>query len=212
MSHGPDLRELVGDVRPEELEELREVDALLRSVPAPPPALPPHLARPPAQPAPRRSSLALRRRSPVLRRLAIAAALVAALGLSFAAGGLVVGDGEDFEARAAIPLEATEHAPGASAVIRLGDRDASGTWKLEVTASGLRKLPPGWFYILWLAKDGKYAGTCGTFKADGGAITRRWDVAYRLKDYDEWVISARPPGLPRDPRLRPWLLHAKTRA
>jgi hypothetical protein len=119
------------------------------------------------------------------------------------------GAGGDFEARATVQLEATDAAPGAAAVIRLSERDASGTWQLELTVSGLRELRPGEFYVLWLAKDGMYAGTCGSFRIDGETTTYRWDAAYRLDDYDEWVISARNPGFPTDPRLRPWLLHAE---
>jgi hypothetical protein len=197
-----DPRELVGDVSPEELEELREVDALLRSVPAPPPPLPPSLAQPPARPG-----HPARLWTP--GRLAIAAGVAVALAIISSAGALWLGTRDEFEVRARVPLEATGNAPGAAGVIRLGEGDASGTWQVELTVSGLRELPPGDFYVLWLAKDGKYAGTCGSFRVTAGTATHRWVAAYRLEDYDEWVISARPPGLPRDPRLRPWLLHAK---
>jgi hypothetical protein len=202
MTEARDLRELVDDVPPQELEELREVDALLRAVPVPPPPLPPTLAAPPAQ-------LRLRTRSWTLARLAIAASVVMAIAAVSLAVSQWLTTREDFEARATVRLEATANAPGAAGVIRLGERDASGTWPLELTVSGLRELPPGDFYVLWLAKDGKYAGTCGSFRVSAGTTTHRWDAAYRLDDYDEWVISARRPGLPRDPRVRPWLLHAK---
>jgi hypothetical protein len=202
MTEPRDVRELVGDVLPKELEELREVDALLRSVPAPPPPLPPSVAQPPARPGhPARS------RTPGL--LAIAAGVAAALAVVSSVGALWLSARDEFEVRSRVLLEATGNAAGASGVIRLGERDASGTWELELTVSGLRELPPGDFYVLWLAKDGKYAGTCGSFRVTAGTATHRWAAAYRLEDYDEWVISARPPGLPRDPRLRPWLLHAK---
>ncbi|HEV3408379.1 MAG TPA: anti-sigma factor [Gaiellaceae bacterium] len=202
MTEPLDVRELVGDVPTEELAELREVDALLRAVPGPPPPLPPTLARPPAR-AVRRS------RSWTFARLAIAASLVLALAaVSLAAVQWRAGR-DDFDVRATVPLQTTASARGANAVIRLGERDAAGTWELELTVSGLAQLPPGSFYVLWLAKDGKYAATCGSFRVSSGTTTHRWKAAYRLDDYDEWVISARPPGLPRDPRLRPWLLHAE---
>jgi hypothetical protein len=202
MSGPGDLRERVGDVPPEELEELREIDALLRSVPIPPPSLPPPLAHPPAQRA---------RQARPWRpgRLAFAAAVLAALAAASAAAVVAVVARDDFDVRATVALQATPNAPGAAGVIRLGERDASGTWPLELRVSGLNELPPGDFYVLWLAKDGKYAGTCGSFRVTAGEATLRWDAAYRLEDYDEWVISARHPGLPSDPRLRPWLLHAR---
>ncbi len=138
-----------------------------------------------------------------------AAGLVAALALVSSAAVLWLEAQDDFDVRAEVALEATPNAPDAAGELRLGERDASGTWPLELTVSGLRELPPGDFYVLWLAKDGKYAGTCGSFRVTGGKTTHRWDVAYRLHDYDEWVISARHPGLPTDPRLHPWLLHAR---
>ena len=73
--------------------------------------------------------------------------------------------------------------------------------------SGLEALPDGGYYVLWLSKDGDYAGTCGTFNvaADGTAAVRM-SASYRLSDYDEWVVSAWIPG---DEELdRPWLLRA----
>jgi anti-sigma-K factor RskA len=202
MTEPLDVRELVGDVPIEELAELREVDALLRAVPGPPPPLPPALARPPAR-AVRRSP------SSAFARLAIAASLVLALAAVSLAAVQWRASRDDFDVRATVPLQETASARGANAVIRLGERDAAGTWELELTVSGLPELPPGNFYVLWLAKDGKYAATCGSFRVRSGTTTYRWKAAYRLDDYDEWVISARPPGLPRDPRLRPWLLHAE---
>ncbi len=202
MTESRELRDLVGDVSAEELEQLREIDALLRTVSSPPPPLPAGLAHPPAQ-----RRLPVRWLSPA--RLALAAGLVAALALVSSAAVLWLEAQDDFDVRAEVALEATPNAPDAAGELRLGERDASGTWPLELTVSGLRELPPGDFYVLWLAKDGKYAGTCGSFRVTGGKTTHRWDVAYRLHDYDEWVISARHPGLPTDPRLHPWLLHAR---
>jgi hypothetical protein len=202
MTELPDVRNLVGPVPPEELEELREVDTLLRAVPSAPPPLPPALARAPAQ---RRR----RTRSRALGRLALAAALVAGVAALSFTGGRWFDRGDDFQTRATIPLEATANASGAAATIRLGERDATGTWEMELTVSGLRELPPGSFYVLWLSKDGNYAATCGSFRVVREERTYRWEAAYRLDDYDEFVISARPPGLPRDPALRPWLLHAR---
>jgi Anti-sigma-K factor rskA, C-terminal len=202
MSESLDVRQLVGDVLPDELADLREVDALLRAVPGPPPPLPPTLARPPGQ-------AAHRSRSSALARLAIAASLVLALAAASLAAVQWRASRDDFDVRATVSLQETASARGANAVIRLGERDAAGTWELELTVSGLPELPPGNFYVLWLAKDGKYAATCGSFRVRSGTTTYRWKAAYRLDDYDEWVISARPPGLPRDPRLQPWLLHAE---
>ncbi len=202
MSDPQNVRELVGDVSAEELAGLQEVDALLRAVPVPPPLLPPALARPPAQVAPRS-------RSWTFARLAIAASLVLAVAAVSLAALQWRAARDDFDVRATVPLQATANAPGAAGTIRLAEPKPGGTWELELTVSGLPELPPGDFYVLWLAKDGQYAATCGSFRVASGTTTYRWEAAYRLADYDEWVISPRRPGPPPDPRVRPWLLHAE---
>lgn len=186
-----DIRDLVGDdVTADELERLRHADALLRTVPPPPTVVPPSLgvavmdlARP-------------RRRFFAPSRLAIAAAAAVAI-LSFGLGTWVGGD--DFAERAAIPMEGTGEAPGASAVIRLGKPDASGNWSLRLEVRGLPELPPRAHYVLWLARDGQYAGTCGTFRVgEDGSTQVEMSASYRLDDFDAWVVTARHPDDPPD--------------
>lgn len=201
MSDEPDIRELVGDDVPEEdLAELSRVDALLRSVAPPPPEVPASLTR------------AVRAATPVplwtQRRLATAVVLAAALSALFFAVGTWVGDGSGgFDARASIPMKATGHAPGAAGIIRLGPRDAGGNWTIELRTEGLPKLAPGGYYVLWLARDGKYAGTCGTFRADGAPTTVMMNASYVLSDYDAWVVTAVEPNQPEGADT-PWLLQA----
>lgn len=204
MKEPPDLRELVGDdVPPEELARLERVDALLRSAPAPPPEVPQSV------------TTAVRRISSVTplwtrRRLAGALALAAALSALFFGIGSWIG-GEDFDARATVSLAATKNAPGAWGLIRLGPRDeASGNWVAEVEVSGLPRLPEGGFYALWLAKDGKYAATCGTFNvATDGTTTVLMNASYELANYDEWVVTAWLPD--QDNEKAPWLLTASAK-
>lgn len=201
-----EIRDLVGDdVTADELERLRHADALLRAVP-PPPSVVPHslgiavmdLVRP-------------RRRLLAPWRLAIAAAAAVAI-LSFGIGNRVGTD--DFAERAAIPMEATREAPGASALIRLGEPDASGNWSLRLEVRGLPELPPRAHYVLWLARDGRYAGTCGTFRVgEDGSAEVEMNASYRLEDFDAWVVTARHPDdaadaeprrlLEADVRVRP---------
>ena len=196
----PDVRDLVGDeVPPEELERLRRVDALLRSVPAAPPTVPRSLAD-----AVRAIPSGRRRRSRVALALAFAAALVA---LSFAAG-FFAGRGEDLDERYRVAMEPTRNAAGASAVVRVGEPDEeTGNVELELEVSGLPKLPKGGYYVLWLAKDGEYAATCGTFNVAEGETSVYMNVSYDLQRYDAWVITAQVPGRPAD-APRPWLLTA----
>jgi hypothetical protein len=196
----PDLRDLVGgdDLTPEELERLRRVDTLLRRVPPPPAEVPQALTQAVAQLPLPAASLFTRRRAALA--LAFAAAVAA---LAFGVGRWTAG--EDFDARLSVPMDATEHAPGATALIRVGERDASRNWMLELDVSGLPKLPPDGYYVLWLAKDGEYAATCGTFSVGEGETTVRMTVSYRLSDYDAWVITAHS----QDDEDPPWLLRAR---
>lgn len=195
MREPDDLQDLVGeDLSPEELARLERVDSLLRSVPAPPPELPASLTR-------SIDTIGLERSRPTRRRLGLAVAFAAVLAAAgFGVGHWTADDG--FEARAVVAMQPTDVAPQAAAVIQLGERDdATGNWKLRLEVDGLPELGGDGYYVLWLAKDGEYAGTCGTFRVSG-RTTVDMTASYLLKDYDAWVISES-----RDDA--PWLLQAK---
>ena len=197
------LDDLLGaDVPDDERKRLERADALLRSVPAPPARVPPRLTEavlgiPRERPA--------RRRRPLAAALAFAAIVSAALfGLGYWAAGE---RGMDESYRVA--MRATEEARGASAVIRVGERDEeTGNVTLELDVSGLPKLREGGYYALWLAKDGRYAGTCGTFGVGEGETTVSMNVSYDFERYDAWVVTAYLPNEPPDAE-RPWLLQAE---
>jgi hypothetical protein len=203
VNEPPDLRDLVGDdLPPEELDRLARVDALLRAVPAPPAEVPPSVTGAVMRAA---SVTPLWTRRRVAGALAFAAALAA---LFFGIGAWTTGGG--FDARATVALQATEKAAGASGFLKLGSKnDANGNWEMEIVVSGLPTLPEGGYYVLWLARDGKYAGTCGTFNVGGGTTTVRLTASYVLSEYDEWVVTAWLPD--RDNAKAPWLLTASTR-
>lgn len=184
MREPPDIRELLGDdVSTSELDALRGADALLRSVPAPPSQVPPRLTQ---------AVAALTLATPFWsrRRLAAAVALAAALSALFFGVGRWTA-GSDVEPRLTVPMSATQAAPAAAAaVIEVGRRDkASGNWELVLEVTGLPKLPAGRYYDLWLAKDGNYAATCGSFNVGSGTTRVRLTVSYKLSEYDAWVIS-----------------------
>ena len=203
MSEPRDVRDLVGDDVPEpELERLRRVDTLLRSVPGPP-EVPLSLSRAVAQIAGRSERRWRSRRT--LAAVALAAAVAAA---SFGLGTRV--GAEEFDERAAIPMRAMERAQGATAVLRVGKPDETGNWPLRLEVSGLPRLPRGGYYALWLAKDGEYAAPCGSFRIGEGETEAEWTVSYALDDYDAWVVTAYLPNEPRDAE-RPWLLTADVR-
>jgi hypothetical protein len=179
----PDIRELIGDDAPDEqVDELRRVDRLLRSVPAPPHQVPPRLTQ-------AVTSLTLPKPFWSRRRMALAVALAAALAAGFFGIGRLTSD-PGVEARATVPMHATEAAPEAAAVVQVGERDEkSGNWELILEVTGLPKLPGERYYTLWLEKDGEYAATCGSFNVGEGTTTVRMTVSYRLSQFDAWVIS-----------------------
>jgi anti-sigma-K factor RskA len=191
-----DFRDLVGnDLDGEELERLERVDRLLRSVPAPPSEIPDSLDR-----AVHR--IGTQRRIWTSRRIAVAVALAATLATVFFSVGRWTG-GSNVDYRTSVPLEATTDAPHASGLIQIAESDrTTGNQELKLQVTGLPKLSGGDYYVLWLAKDGKYAGACGTFNVGSGTTTVDMTVSYRLQDYDAWVIS-------RHEENSPWLLSAR---
>ncbi len=201
--HPPDdLHELVGgDLPPEEVEQIRHADALLRRVGPPPAQVPPSLTRAVTR-------IARERERPLLARRGLAVALAAALSAVFFGLGVRLG-ADDFNERLVIPLQATPHAGGAAAVIRVGEPDAAGNWPLRLEVRGLEPLPRGGYYVLWLAKDGEYGGTCGTFRVDrDGSAEVEMSASYRISDFDAWVVTARRPGDRADAEAT-WLLEAE---
>jgi hypothetical protein len=179
------------DLPEEELEELRRMDAILRSVPGPPAELPPALAAAVTEIGRARDRRATRRR--VVAAVALAAALSA---LSFAAGAFLAGD--DFDAEATFSMTPTAEAAGASAVVSLGDRDEAGNWPLRLEVEGLPELPEGGYYTLWLSRDGELGPTCGSFSVGEGETEAEWTVSYNLDRYDEWVVTAWLPDTDND--------------
>jgi hypothetical protein len=171
----PDFDDLVGsDVDPAERERLRRVHDLLIAA-GPPPELPQRLETPSVRAFPSRRVLAV----------LLAAALAVA---AFAAGWFARGD--DFDVRAAVPLQPTAQARGASGLIELGFPDESGNWEMLVTVRGLRPLPKGGYYILLLTKHGRPVATCGTFNvSDTSETTVRLGASYKLKNFDGWVVQ-----------------------
>jgi hypothetical protein len=179
----PDLRDLVGERPPEELARLREVDSLLRRVPAPPHELPASLTQAVAQ-VPLGGRMRNRRRATLA--LAFAAVVVAALAF-----GLGRWTGDDFDPDYTVDMAPTASAPGATASVQVGERDEdSGNVELLLDVSGLPKLDEGEGYALWLEQDGEWAATCGYFAVGEGSTTVRMTVAYDFRDFDAWVISA----------------------
>jgi hypothetical protein len=191
----PDFHELVGEEgTPLEQERLRRVHDLLVAA-GPPPDLPRSLAR-----APR-----IRERVipfPVARpRLAavLAAAAMVAIGIGFGIGYSVGGSG-GFPAKFTRPMHGTAQAVRASALIDVAARDSNGNWPLRLTVRGLKPLPKGSWYTLYLTKHGKPVESCGFFNVNGRVTHVKMSVPYDLRDfgklYDGWDVRAHSKGEP----------------
>jgi Anti-sigma-K factor rskA len=182
MREPPDLHQLVGsNLPPEQLERLRDVDEVLRRVPAPPHDVPASLTAAVA-------GVPLARGRPRGPRVALALAFAAIVAA--AAFGIGHWTASGFDAAYTVDMKPTASAPGSEALVQVGDRDeASGNVELLVDVSGLPRLEPGDYYALWLERDGKWAATCGYFAVGEGQTSVRMTVSYDFGDYDAWIIS-----------------------
>jgi len=180
---GPDFIDLVGDDgSPEELEQLRRGhDLLLAAGPAP--ELSPRVAEAPASIA-KKSRLPRRRRGAAF--IVAAGAAAAAFGI-----GLLIGDrsSSEFSTAHVYPMHPPSGRGVARASVAVGDQDAVGNWPLLVQVSGLKPLPKGVWYALYLTRGGKITELCGTFNAKReGRTSVRMTVPYKLKGA-QWIVT-----------------------
>ena len=166
-----DVRNLVGDVDPDELDRLQRVHTLLEQA-GPPPSLSPGMARPPAPgadviPFPRR-----------YRPLAMVAAIAAAAALFFV-GYLVGNSGPSSEFTVAM-----NGSGGASGKLEIYERDGAGNWPMQLRVAGLAEGR----YALWLTRDGRLAEPCGTFAVASGETRVPLNAPYKLRSFDGWVV------------------------
>jgi hypothetical protein len=189
----PDFRELVGDdLTPEESARLERVHDLLVAA-GPPPELPPRLAEP--DPERRDEAVAFLPR----RRAGLALGIAAALTLVAFVGGFVAGKSrQTFKEAFAVPMTGVAQAAPASAVIHVGEADASGNWPLKVDVSNLKRLPQGQYYEMFLTRNGKPVATCGTFRLSSGQSVRL-NAPYNLRAFTGWVVTREQPGSGRHP-------------
>jgi len=200
----PDLRDLLGDdLPPEEAGRLGRVHDLLVAA-GPPPELSPALERTPPPPTATITRLVARRWKATA--LLAAAVAVAAFGLGYLAGSSGNGNsgsGEAFAAQRVVRLHGSGAMREATVVVRLGKRDSTGNLPMAVRAEGLRHLPPGQFYYLYMTKGGKRIVVCASFNVDGGnkETTLRFVVGYPLKPFDGFAVAQWRPQLRQERQL-----------
>jgi len=187
----PDFTELVGEEGPpEELERLRRTHDLLIAA-GPPPELSPDLVEPPVV-GKSSNVVALPQRHRVSAWL-VAAAIVAVF---FGIGYLVGNRGNEAPTQHLVAMQGVGAFASAKGSIRVGESDEHGNWPLVLDVQGLKTLPKGSWYELFLTKGGQLKESCGTFNAGSGTTSVRLSVPYALNTYDGWVVTAHRRGQP----------------
>ena len=188
----PDFDELIGpEVEQAERERLRIVHHLLLQA-GPPAELSPEIEAGPTlamtlQRRPRRAG----------HRVALLAAALALVTIAFL-GGYITGNGkgDGLSAGHTLSLVGTKAAPGALASLRIQPVDAAGNWPMQISVTGLPKLPARGYYMVYLMRNGKPYAPCGTFVVAGrdhGASV--WlNAPYDVRQGDTWVVTKQLPG------------------
>jgi hypothetical protein len=189
----PDFRELVGDLPEEERTRLERVHELLIAA-GPPPELPPALVEPDLDP--REENIAFLPR----RRAGFVLGIAAAVGIAAFLGGFLAGrTKEPFQEVFKVPMQGTAQAANASATIQVGKADEAGNWPLKVVVRGLKPLPKGQYYEMFLTRGHKAAATCGTFRVAKSGDSVRLNAPYNFRSFDGWVVIREVPGSNRHP-------------
>jgi len=182
MTDKPDFRDLVGEDLPEEERaRLERVHELLVAA-GPPPELTPALVDPDLQPRESNVEFLPRRRAGFM--LGIAAAI-----------GVLAGRAKDpFSTVFTVPMHGTAAARSSSATIDIGKADEAGNWPLKLVVHGLKPLPKGQYYEMFLTNGHKPSASCGTFRVTSTGDTVRLNAPYNLRRFDGWVVTRERPG------------------
>jgi hypothetical protein len=191
----PDFRELVGDLPDEERARLERVHELLVTA-GPPPELPPALVEPDLDPRDENVEFLPRRRAGFVLGIA------AAVGVAAFLGGFIAGrHKEPFTEVFKVPMTGTAQAANSSATIQVGKADVAGNWPLKVTVRGLKALPKGQYYEMFLTRASKPVATCGTFRIAQSGDSVRLNAPYNFRSFDGWVVTLERPGSGTHPVL-----------
>jgi uncharacterized lipoprotein NlpE involved in copper resistance len=91
-------------------------------------------------------------------------------------------------------MKGTALAQNASATIDVGKSDEAGNWPLRVKVNGLKPLPKGQYYEMFLTKKHKPSASCGTFRVTSTGDTVRLNAPYNLRGFDGWVVTRERSG------------------
>jgi hypothetical protein len=181
------LDELIGaESTGAERQRLQDVHDLLLEA-GPPPELTPRLEAGPTLDM----TLGRPRRRVVKQRALLLLAAALTLALVFL-GGYATGNGGSKSATAALSvnLRGTSTVPNAQASLEVWHRKA-GNWPMTLSVVGLPKLPANNYYEVYLVRDGRPWGSCGSFRVTGSKrpLTVTLNAPYALQKGDSWVVT-----------------------
>jgi hypothetical protein len=195
----PEFSELVGeDVSPEERTRLEQVHQMMVTS-GPLPELPLALQKAPVVEDRHGASAAfafLPRRGGRILTIAAGFAL-----LTLIVGYVIGNHRSGFRTDFTVSMKGTAVAPEAGGVLKVGTLDAGGNWPLELEVAGLKELPKGSWYTLYLTKKKKPSESCGTFRVHAGTTTVRMNAPYDFSKYDGWIVTAQTRGGKPGPAL-----------
>ena len=95
----------------------------------------------------------------------------------------------------------------AAAVIALEKNGSESNVPMTLTVSGLKKLPKGSYYELWLTREVKSGGrttqkllvSCGTFLQSSDRVEVKMNAPYTLDNQPGWVITRHVRGVTTAP-------------
>ena len=186
MNREPSLDELIGgDATGAERQRLQNVHEQLLAA-GPPPELSPKLEAGPNLGMTLQRKHALKRRTMLLLAAALAAVLVFFAGYAVANLG-----GSGTSPAHTLALKGTSLVPQAQGTLEVWDSHA-GNWPMTLTAVGLPQLPEHRYYEVYLVRNGKPWGSCGTFRVVGNPdqpVTVTLTAPYTLQKGDSWVVT-----------------------
>jgi Anti-sigma-K factor rskA len=196
VNREPSLDELIGaEETGAERQRLQHVHELILQA-GPPPEISPELAA-----APTLATTLGRKRRAVKPRAMMLLAAALAVAIVFLAGYIVANKGGGTASTTRnkpveeLALKGTSAAPGAQAALQVW-HSRNGNWPMTLNVEGLPKLPAGSEYEVYLVRNGRPWGSCGTFRviSSRDTVTVTLNAPYSLRPGDSWVVTRARPG------------------
>jgi hypothetical protein len=186
VNREPTLDELIGtDTTAAERQRLERAHELLLEA-GPPPELSDKLEAGPTL------GMTIGQRRRVKRRAMLVIAATLATILVFLAGYAVANRGGGGNSPVITQgLQGTKLVPQAQGTLQVWDSKA-GNWPMTLTVVGLPTLAPHSYYEVYLVRNGKPWGLCGTFRVVGTPeqpVTVSLTAPYTLRKGDTWVVT-----------------------